>query len=98
MALGAFRCGNPLGRIVACSSTRFPTRARLRKSLFSVAGFTSRWIGFVNTGRLIGTDLSRIVDARLVFMNGARYRIATLEEMNARNEVGVAPFLNAEDS
>lgn len=47
---------------------------------------------------LIGTDLSRSVDARLFFMNGARDRIATLEETNARNEVGVAPFLNAEDS
>jgi len=34
----------------------------------------------------------------LVFINGARDRIATIEETNARNEVGVAPFLNAEDS
>src|SRR5277367_2580928 len=29
----------PHGGKVGCSSTRFPTRARLRKSLFSVAGF-----------------------------------------------------------
>jgi hypothetical protein len=37
-----------------------------------------------NTGRLIGTDLSRSVVARLVFMNGASNRIATPEETNAR--------------
>src|ERR1035438_7489015 len=46
-----------------------------------------------NTGRRIGTDLSRSVDARLVFMNGARDRIATIEETNARNEGWSSPFL-----
>ena len=49
-------CGHPHGRIVGYASTWFPTRAQLWNSVLSVGGFRTRWIGFVNTGRLLMTD------------------------------------------
>jgi len=41
--------------LVACSKANFPTFQPPSEK----AGFTSKWTGFVNTGRLSGTDFSR---------------------------------------
>jgi hypothetical protein len=41
MPSGTFRCGNPLGQIIAFASTWIPNRTQLWKSLLSVAGFSA---------------------------------------------------------